>query len=351
MTQTSSSAVFGAWCVFLLSCGGQTQGKTVDVGGAGDALEAGVAPGELPPTPVERDQFIPLLVTTFCDRVAQCCQTAGLAYDGALCRETVEPSLSARLGSTPAAHYDSIVAGRCRDAYASSLRDCENVNLRSFVGVCNDVFTGDLPAGASCTQNSDCARPAQGSAYCIFTFLTAAGGTGSPMGICSVDAQHAKAGERCSGICPLGTFGGCAQSDPAFKLCYEQDGLFCSYDSTTDSLSCKPIARVGEKCMIVGCAAGAFCEAGICTPQHETGSCGMNLDACSANSYCDMTYFTEGAAPASQCLPKQSIGGRCAGPIQCLSGECDEGPPTDPTNGVCVKRPVVTPEACAGKPE
>ncbi|HEX7451155.1 MAG TPA: hypothetical protein VF294_02680, partial [Polyangiaceae bacterium] len=77
---------------------------------------------------------------------------------------------------------------------------------------------------------------------------------------------------------------------------------------------CTPLAQVGKACELGGCVTGAFCDAGTCAAQRDSGSCSDGPEACSAHSYCE---FTTG-----QCTPKKAAGAVCNESSDCLSDDC-----------------------------
>jgi len=92
---------------------------------------------------------------------------------------------------------------------------------------------------------------------------------------------------------------------------------------------CSPLAEVGDVCVPHSCVKGAFCEAGQCVVQRDSGPCDES-DNCSAASYC----------LNGECQRKQPNGNACTDFEMC-QGQCDfpPGGPREPWGGLVEGRP------------
>lgn len=347
--------------------------------------------------PVSLEQLPAQYATKICESLAPCCQANGTPYSGATCQQTAQAALSATITKLNKATvvYNASAAGACLDAYASTLRGCSEtaIDSQALVTACNAVFTGTLPAGAVCTLSEECLKPAGGQAYCNIDTVastgsggasgassggSSGGGSGGAMGTCvqEVPSPHGKAGDACAGDCTATTSSvGCSGSavpgtdTAATALCYRNEGLYCATSAPTTGTPaitqvCRPIGAIGSACSGNGCVDGAFCNAGTCAAQYDSGTCGAGFsDACSSKSYCDY-------ANAYLCVPRLADGAACTSGDTCLSNYCQypadsssSGGTSPPAGGgggggggaglvmrqgVCVKETFATPKVCAG---
>ena len=281
-----STTFLVAWACAVVSVG-------VGCGGA----SIGTASG-----PIPRDQLIAQFAAVICDHLAPCCGAEGFAYDSASCQQTARASLSDRniLLSRTAAKYDPVAARQCLDAYASALPACStNTDWAALplddiyeeptvvTSACRGVFTGTLPAGASCASDKECAQPEQGFAACDLGWS----------GLCYVygtPAPRAVAGEACATDCDVTTGNGTCYgtaptaATPVIADCYSDDGLYCTYDAGTGVSVCAPLAGVSEVCTSRGCAAGAVCSqpGDVCTPLPAMGDSCASTGNCVDGAYC-----------------------------------------------------------------
>jgi hypothetical protein len=304
---------------------------TVAFAGCVLALLGGACSGS-DQTTVPIDQFPSQFGNAFCDSVAPCCSSAGIAYDSATCKAATTSFFQNFVSenSSPLATYDSAAAGRCLDAAKASLQACKGLDDDTTNTACANIFVGTIPAGGSCTKNPECA----GGARCVPD-------TAAPMPahcVASSPAQaHGKVGQTCNGSCvTVGSATDCftapssGNSLPA-STCYSSDGLHCSSQTQV----CVAFAQIGQACEPQSCVAGAFCDAGTCAATRDSGPCLVAPDACSSKTFCD---------PSGQCLLKKADGAVCQESSECVDDNCSQ----DANGaGVCGTN-AVTSALCAG---
>jgi hypothetical protein len=341
--------------------------------------------------PISIEQLPAQFAAKICQSLGPCCQANGTPYDSATCQQTAQAALTVSTAKLNKAtvKYNASAASACIDAYASAIARCSEVDFASVLTACDAVFTGTLPAGAACSVDEECATPPGGSASCA-TSSVAPSGNGGASGASSGDlggatrscvqrapAPHGKAGDACAGDCTLAASGiGCSSLPPSAgvgptltTLCYRDEGLYCGansllHGSTTPAASaCAPIAAIGSPCTANGCVDGAFCNAGTCAAQYDSGPCGAGAsDACSRKSYCDY-------ANGYLCLPRLAEGAACTSGSTCQSDYCQypaagsssggASPPASGgsggagpvvSKGVCAKLTTfASPQACMGQ--
>ena len=106
--------------------------------------------------------------------------------------------------------------------------------------------------------------------------------------------------------------------DPTLPACFTSDGLQCA--ETAGARKCQPLVQGGGSCAgsSQGCADGTFfdLETRVCKAQTDSGPCGPNSNACSADAACD---FETGL-----CVVVGSRdGSRCEEGGDCRSGYCN----------------------------
>jgi len=235
-------------------------------------------------SPIARDALAGSYAAAVCDNIGSCCQSDGLAYDSAACRERVLKQLDFPPASTDGVIYDASAAGQCIASVASYFAACGGSSASS--ASCKQVFTGTLAAGAACTVSVQCAAPAGGSAWCDGTCIQ------SPRG---------KEGDACNQTCstrPESTVCSGSSSDGG-ATCFTDDGLVCGAEG-----KCAKAPALGEACSNYECGADAWC------------------------------------ADDGTCAALKADGESCSSPSQCRGGSCE--------NSVCGKEPVVDAALCAG---
>lgn len=290
-------------------------------------------------TPVTLDKYPQEFANALCDTVAPCCKAASVPYVESTCKSAASDQWAQVIAQSSAAHttYDPDAAGRCIAAIKKVLASCTETPGDG-TAVCDKVFLGTIAVGGACTTSKDCVSPA----ICARDFnnpsLNAAGVCAAPPS----SAAHAHEGEACSGNCftlsnsssveceNFGTSGG----PTVAGSCYVSDGLFCN-----DTQTCAKFAKIGETCSTGGCVDGAYCNAGVCAAQIDSGSCAQAQDACSAKSYCDL----------GQCFAKKQDHFGCAQSEECASGICAP-PSTGSGQGTCGAPSIGTPQFCSGHP-
>ena len=315
--------------------------KTVVFAGCVFVLFGGACSGSSATPPVALEQFPTQFGDAYCDSLAPCCASAHIPYDSATCKNAATAFFKAyaTANAVPGKTYDAAAAGGCLSAFKALLQSCSKSDDDTANDACAKIFVGSVPAGGACQQNSDCA-----GGNCVFDPSDPNGGS-----VCGTQTgqAHAKAGEGCNGDCfemdgsedcssfgvagGAGTAGGTASGT---GTCFASDGLFCS----TRSGVCTVFAQVGQACEEEGCVAGAFCDAGTCAAQRDSGPCD-SFEACSSKSYCD--------SATNQCTAKKADGAACAEPSDCSSGDCSASAAGSGTQ-VCGTSSVASTSTCAG---
>jgi hypothetical protein len=294
----SGAVLLALW---VPACGGTTTGP-------GPGTDPGTSAGSAGPISIA--QLADQLANAFCDNIGGCCQAAAIAFDLASCKANILSTVSQGLARemSPNIRYDANAAGACVAAYASGVKSCKPSN--SIDTACSRVFVGSLPAGAPCSLDDECARPTGGTAFCDGGDST----NGGPSGTCSAasasaTSAHGKLGESCAASCPSGDTctvtsagGGTGTPSPAMSVCYSDDGLYCSVDTT-----CQPLIAVGQPCSFDGCVNGAFCGAGVCTAGKADGA------ACGIDSECAGGSCLSSGAPSAGTGASPGVTGTCGG--------------------------------------
>ena len=285
--------------------------KTLGLSGCLLALLAGACSGKNTNSNagVPLGQFSTQFGSAYCDSIAPCCVAASLPYDSATCKQTATAFLQGYVTNNSGKTYDAAAAGRCLDAVEEALHNCRNLEDQTTGVACAQIFIGSVPVGGACKDDTDCAN--DGS--CGFDPNNAGGDL-----VCLAQARtttHAKVGAGCNGDCVSSDgvtecSGSAVGSSGVAGICYASDGLYCSPQTQV----CASLAQVGTACEFGGCVTGAFCDAGTCAAQRDSGSCSDGPEACSANSFCDIT--------SGQCAPKKAGGAVCNQSSDCLSDDC-----------------------------
>ncbi len=265
--------------------------------------------------PVSKEDYVNALAHAVCDNIASCCQKKNYTYSDAQCLAR----LLATPGLPPDRNFNAQQAGACVDLYASAARSCavSDAMAEKLHVVCGAVFTGTKAPGAACLDDSECAPPSGGGAFCDFP------GT-SVTGMC-VAVTHAKEGDSCVGTCDLqdgivfGCYNGSGAAVPDHGgACYTSDGLYCSNQGT-----CVPLTGPGQDCSVIPCAAGTYCDlygSGVCQTYAQIGGDCSQGQECVSSAYCgsagtcQATSSDTSMATPELCSGVGGSGGPDAGP-------------------------------------
>jgi hypothetical protein len=235
------------------------------------------------------------MVHAVCDNVQACCAAAHRTFNATNCLNKVTASFAVPLSDSKLS-FDAAEAGRCIETVARAAEACESVDVTP----CYAAFVGVLAVGAVCTTSFDCAAGADGFAVCDgHCYQPKRGALGDP---CSYTCV-----EDGSGNPDCHSPGAVSSSENA--ACYSENGLVCvatataatcqpkSADCTQDpagscpagqacsftSHQCYTPAKVGAACTSTPCAAGAYCEGGVCAlPKANGAACTMDAACLSA---------------------------------------------------------------------
>ena len=291
--------------------------------------------------PVSLDQYPQAFANALCDTIVPCCKAANLTYTESACKSAATDEWTQSIAQSSGAHtrYDADAAGRCIAAIKNEVATCKQTTEAgdATLAACSSVFVGMIAVGGACTSSADCVAPASCQSDPNATNFNAAGVCTAPGA--GVGASHAPAGAPCISSCDdtAGGQGFCQNFSPAAGgVCYASDGLFCAFETQV----CAAFGKLGEVCSVQerGCVSGAYCNAGTCAAQIDSGPCDMAQDACSPKSYCDL----------GQCFAKKQDHFGCTADGECASGICARAT-ANATQGICGVPSLATPEICSGQ--
>jgi hypothetical protein len=241
----------------------------------------------------------------YCQRVATCCDSAGLK---STCVDGV-----AALGG----HYDAAKAQACLGELDGAAGNADFCDLKlAGTPSCNEVLvvSGSAAsthgAGDACANDTDCAPLADAIVVC-------ARPPGTTNGTCRA-GTYGKEGQPC--VATLAT-SGLVVAEPSAKttrgaICEAAAGLFC--DPTTATCNKQRVA--GDACdsstVTVGCEETASCDLGskTCVARAGVGAKCSSSAACEVTAQCDAT---------SKCVALRSAGASCDGNTDCVSSFCN----------------------------
>lgn len=262
--------------------------------------------------------------------------------------------------------YDGGAARDCADAI-----DALGCDLATGVmpTACDEVLTGTLDLGATCSINEECA----GDAYCegdscpmtsgLCAAAAAAGATCSEAGQCAsgltcVGGTYNMATSNSGGPCEGATGGDCPLDETCVGATDATPGTCTSIDSISTAGLDEPCAVAeglemlctdGLACAVIGFDLATETVESVCRePVGSGGTCYLGFPSmCPSGEYCDanpmMTFVFEG-----QCMPLPSEGETCLdggmGQQECQPGlRCARGE----LEALCT-RPRDNGEACTG---
>jgi hypothetical protein len=203
--------------------------------------------------PILLDDFATALADAFCSALDDCCAALTLGAGMSDCRDSVRTSYQDQVTqlASLAIDYDPWRAARCIELSTARLTGCSYLGLNAHAAACRQAFRGLKELGEPCQSDIECKTEEARPTYCD------------------------RAG------------------------------------------SCQPRLGEGAPCALEGCGAGLFCDLEVlsCQPQHESGDCSLQIDACAADSAC---------SPALVCAPKLAQGAACQLSFQCESGACSD---------------------------
>lgn len=257
-----------------------------------------------------------------CGAFARCCDQQSYELDLTLCEQRLEAALTRELAEYDGlqVRFDPNAAELCIADYANAAcRDHPTSEDDDVKRNCNLMFMGLIEPGGACQGTDECRTDGDRGAQCL-------------SGTCVLDSEpapHGQAGAACGATCRTspGYGAGCESSfaafddpdpDPALPECFTSDGLHCA--GTAGARTCQPLVEEGNSCAgsSQGCVVGTFCdlETRVCQAQTDTGPCGPERNACTANADCDVD--------TGLCVPMGSRDGtRCEQDGDCRSGYCN----------------------------
>ena len=300
--------------LLMFGCGGAGSSPNVSSGGSsGDVSAAGNGGGRA--APVAEKDYVAAYVAAVCGSLPACCARFGYPFAESGCASGATSEASGLMGmidpTTQA--YDPNAAGDCLAGLSALLKHCQVEGFGNpFPASCKRILVGKVGLGGPCTGDGQCAPAptsqvlcqAESSAIgslskCIAVPFTPLGTSGAP----------------CSLTCTEGLTSSCSGTgvtSAELASCFTNDGLYCTAANT-----CGSLPAVGEACTKF-CAAGSYCNAGVCVSQQSIGPCSSD-DACTSTTYCDVA--------TKQCSPRLTDGTSCTltKSPQCLSGACNHG--------------------------
>jgi hypothetical protein len=287
---------------------GSVWGFTVLVGAcSGNTSSSGHA------APVPQSQVTDSAVAAYCAGFQACCNSKGFPFSASACDSNLRSQFSGSTICSGLSVYNAQAAGDCLAQLQAALSNCSSENAAA--PACKDVCVGTVPAGSTCTLDTDCARPTGGDVHCVTTsasdttrvcVVTPRGTLGS--GCNSTCTQSADGSEICSVM-------GVAVGSPVptgDATCYTGDGLYCS----TADFSCHAIAAVGGSCTSFdGCASGSYCDLSksVCTTKVAAGAACPQYNECTDGTYCNSSQV---------CAAQKATGQPCTSSNECV-GHCD----------------------------
>jgi len=231
------------------------------------------------------------LTQAFCAAARACCSAEGMPAELGDC-ESNFPRRDSTFASLMrgAATLDQAGLPACLASYQQAATKCEELPVWN---ACKGLLHGLRKENEKCVDVGECARDAGQTVACVIADSNA------KEGVCT-KVPHGKLGDACGTTCRVGdscSFTSIGASDPSsITYCYEQDGLFCSFDTG----HCQAIIALGSPC---------------------TAS-----DSCGSTSFCDTTCKKSGVlgeACTQSCIPALScINGQCRSPSFTVGGTC-----------------------------
>jgi hypothetical protein len=261
------------------------------------------------------------VAAAICDGLGSCCRSAGFPFDDAACRNQWVTGMSSEAPTSTAVSYDANVAGECVASLRPYVAACGTAPTPT-TDACARIYVGTKPEGAACQSDEECARPAQGFAYCNDGAITSADAGTSSTPVCVVEGPevHGTVGQGCSMTCTTdgsgescgasGSFGSADGGSPTPTpgvACFTNDGVYCS-----PSYTCQRMAEVGGACDLGGCVRGAYCDSTsrVCVALGQPGA------ACSGQTCVDTAF----CGTAGVCEAKKANGEPCS--VDTMYSEC-----------------------------
>lgn len=242
-------------------------------------------------------------INSYCDKLAPCCEQAGLAGDGAQCRNF--------LGLFGGSDYDPKAGEACLTAADKAADFCSNINLPECQGVFSSA-SGSVKPGGECTSTGDCAPSSEGTVDCAFAFTS----TGGQIQKCQVQVDGKAGDTPCVGTKQGSTTTFISADDVAPKgfICDVAKNIYCDQDSK----ACTATHAAGDACAgsSFECGPDAFCDFGSqkCAAKLPAGSPCSGFDSCKSGTYCDFD--------TSVCKESLPDGSACTSSDECVNGVC-----------------------------
>lgn len=289
------------------------------VGACSGGGSGGVGTTTVHGTPIAWGDLASELARQECNALGNCCRAAGYGYDAAACEALlIQQFKGIPSPNDPSVAYDSQAAGDCVATIVAGLSSCRETD--GSPDVCDRVFNGRLPAGASCSSDEQCAGSSNDGADCS-------------EGTCIV-MPRGHLGDACGSTCTElgGGSRSCTSSTSTggTARCFRNDGLYCDGGG-----HCASLLADGAACSYDECALTSFCDAGTCAAKR-------GLDqACSSSDSCAVGFCDEAT---SVCTPPRGLSQPCNYDSECASDSCGG-------DGVCTDGgSFVTPTLCSGVP-
>jgi hypothetical protein len=290
---------------------------------------------------VDATQFPAAYAQALCTSLRHCCDENSVALPWEACTSGWRSILAKRLADPIlSANYDAKVALDClKRVREGASVDCSPVSgsISDARSVCQQIFLGKKPVGASCNTSAECAPVPDARVVC----------DGSPnpdpdagllplSNSVRLDGIHPLAGPpgppKCIAL-PKPQPGDRCTTTALAAVCESEPTLFCD---RSDGV-CKALGQAGSACKsgANGCFVGLFCSANVCSPKVGIGQKCASNDECANRLRCDTS--------SGVCALGKDPGQSCATSSDCSIGVCDPGTKR------CLKNAIATTDTCGGR--
>ena len=278
-------------------------------GGCEDLAPSDSTKGSGASAPLSQREFVAAFQALACKNLSKCCDQAGFSFDASRCA-----TLFANAGESSENRVFNPENGALCLAEMAEAPSCGQKNNAPS---CNTAYRGMLPAGTSCTDSLDCAKPSKGAASCDpFRQICVVGLRGEVGDECQQSCEEGVSG---SVACVWGPASGWLGDGTTVTNCFANDGLQCG-----DTGQCVPLAESGQACSNdSSCLRALYCDVNRgynCQPKRSVGqSCAEYTQPCEASAYCNAGTCATRKANGQPC----STHAECAGVCNCgISGDC-----------------------------
>jgi len=190
------------------------------------------------------------VVKAFCAAARACCSAENVTAELDDC-ESRFPQSDATFAALNrgAATIDQAGLAGCLAAYQQAATKCE---ANSVLSACQGLVHGTRKEKEKCADVGECAHDTGEVVACVIADQSAT------EGVCA-KVPHAKLGDSCASTCRIGdncSFTSFGVSDTGNTYCFEQDGLYCSFEDS----KCVAITPLGSACTYDDCGSANYCD-------------------------------------------------------------------------------------------